>query len=473
MQLIGRKKELKTLNQAWKKEDAFILISGRHAVGKTAFIKTFADHKNHLYFAARSVSDQMNRLAFEQAFKQHLNGDIKSGDNKITWEELFRLYAEKTETGGKMLIVDNFEYLLEANGDFARTIRRAWQQFFKPNGVTLILVIGNASGQQNMMADKGFASEVTCQIALAPVTFVEMMREYPHHDFSQLMLMYAVTGGVPAYWYIFDHCINDKQVRDTIEANILNGKGIFFDEVSRLLEREVWEPSVYHSLLSALSADRSTQEELAAFTGFKIGKIRDALANLETLGYVAQTASIGKKKLFGKQRVEYHIADPMFDFWYTFVFPYYEDIKDNRSKGAKQALKKNFAQYIQKWFRQVAGEIFLVAAAQDSLPMRTDAVGEYFDDDDNKIPIVAVDEEQKKIFFGDCVFTSEAYTKKKFDYFVEKTQEIKRLKKTYKDYTWIFGVFSAYPFEQELLDYSLSEDNVLLFNGITIYSLNQ
>ena len=43
MQLIGRKKELKTLNQAWKKEDAFILISGRHAVGKTAFIKTFAD----------------------------------------------------------------------------------------------------------------------------------------------------------------------------------------------------------------------------------------------------------------------------------------------------------------------------------------------------------------------------------------------------------------------------------------------
>jgi hypothetical protein len=163
----------------------------------------------------------------------------------------------------------------------------------------------------------------------------------------------------------------------------------------------------------------------------------------------------------------------MFDFWYTFVFPYYEDIKDNRSKGAKQALKKNFAQYIQKWFRQVAGEIFLVAAAQDSLPMRTDAVGEYFDDDDNKIPIVAVDEEQKKIFFGDCVFTSEAYTKKKFDYFVEKTQGIKRLKKTYKDYTWIFGVFSAYPFEQELLDYSLSEDNVLLFNGITIYSLNQ
>ena len=76
MQLIGRKKELKTLNQAWKKEDAFILISGRHAVGKTAFIKTFADHKNHLYFAARSVSDQMNRLAFEQAYKQHLNGDI-------------------------------------------------------------------------------------------------------------------------------------------------------------------------------------------------------------------------------------------------------------------------------------------------------------------------------------------------------------------------------------------------------------
>lgn len=471
MQFIGRKRELHLLTNAWKKEDAFIVVDGRSKVGKTAFVKQFIHKKNHLYFSAGNVTDRLNQVRFAKIVKDKLGVDVMPASAKTAWEDLFRFYAEKTEDGGKILVIDHFDNLVYNNDSFLNTFKKAWQQLFRPNGVTVIIVVPNGSGKRAVLGDKGLMSEVTCRIDLAPVSFVEMMREFPHHDFSGLMLMYAVTGGVPAYWYIFDHCINDKQVRETIETNILSAHGIFFEEANNLFEREVWEPSLYHAILSGIAQEKATLDDLTLYTGVKTGRVRDGLDNLMALGYIEETTSVGKKKFFEKDRVAYRIADPMLDFWYTFVFPYYDAIKQGVAKGARENLKRTFSQYIQKWFKQVSSEIFLLASRHGAIGIKVSEVGEYFDDSDS-IDMVAVDEENKKVFFGDCVFGSEPYTKKKFDYFKEKIAGIKRIKKTYKDYTYVYGIFSATPFEQELLDYSLATENVLLFNGITVYSLD-
>jgi len=479
MPFIGRKKELKILENAWIKDEALIMVSGRRYVGKTALIKAFLHNKNALYFTAENISDTMNRLAFEKAFRKHCGSsaepekkDAKKDSRKVVnWRDLFRLYAEKTEAGGKVLVIDNFDNLVQSNTEFPKLFKSAWQQDLAPNGVMVIVVLPNSATLADLIGNKNFMNQVTQRINLKPVTFVELMKEYPHHDFNQLMLLYSVAGGIPQYWHAFNNCIDDKHFRGAIESNIMDAHGELFNEAMWLLNAEVVDFAGYNSILAGLAQGGETIQDLADRTGFKTAKVEEYLENLIILDYVTKTTSIVERRFFGRKRVEYKICDPMISFWYTFVFPYYAAIQQGKTQNARKHLKSHFFNYIQYWFRQVATEIFMTASRQDSLPLNCDEVGLYFNHDE-QIDVLGIDNTKKRVFFGDCAYSNKSYTKAEYDAFVERVQNIKELRRTFKDYEWVYGIFSAYPFESELLDYSLITKNVLLFNGITIYSLN-
>ena len=86
--------------------------------------------------------------------------------------------------------------------------------------------------------------------------------------------------------------------------------------------------------------------------------------------------------------------------------------------------------------------------------------------------ILGIDVDNRKIFLGDCNYSNQPYTMDKFEQFVSHCENIKEIKRNFKNYERVYGIFSAYPFDKELLDFALITKNVLLFNGITIYSLN-
>lgn len=477
MQFIGRKKELNILNESWRHEEAFIVVSGRRFVGKTALVQNFLNNKNAFYFSASNVSDLMNRSNFEKALKNHFgensgSEDQMSGQKTIAWKDYFKLYSEKSETGGKVLIIDNFENLVIADPDFLKIFKNAWQQQFSPNGVMVIIIMPNSATLTTVLRSKSFMSQVTRRIDLKPISFVELMKDYPHNDFNQLMLLYAICGGVPHYWYAFDNCVDDKNFKLAIERNFMDPHGELFKEAPALLNQDVWDFLEYQTILVALSEGMTAISSIAAFTGYKQALVEERLDNLMTLGYVSKDTSIVERRMFGRKRIVYRISDPMLSFWYTFIYPFYDAIKQGKSVKAKKKLKTYFAEYIQYWFKRVATEIFLTASRQGSIPIECEDVGEYFNDNGDKIDIIGIDNKHKRIFLGDCTYGNQAYTKKKYDHFVENCKNIKELKKAFRDYEWVYGIFSAYPFESELLDYSLITKNVLLFNGITIYSLN-
>ena len=134
MQFIGRKKELKLLDKAWHSEDAFVMITGRRCVGKTALVREFLKNRNALFFTAQNVSDKMNRLAFENMLYDHMgvahHGEKIDDKNVLSWKDAFKLYADTSETGGKVLVIDNFDYLMAASEDFVKIFKNAWQQIF-------------------------------------------------------------------------------------------------------------------------------------------------------------------------------------------------------------------------------------------------------------------------------------------------------------------------------------------------------
>ncbi|MBR0383095.1 MAG: ATP-binding protein [Eubacteriaceae bacterium] len=475
MQFIGRKKELKLLDKAWHSEDAFVMITGRRCVGKTALVREFLKNRNALFFTAQNVSDKMNRMAFENMLYDHM-GVSRHGDGEnqhvMSWKDAFRLYAETSETGGKVLVIDNFDHLMTASEDFVKIFKNAWQQIFSVNGVMVIIILPSSASLLELAMKKSFMDNITGHIDLKPVGYVEMMREMPHNDFNQLMFLFSVAGGIPKYWQPFSTCVDDKNFRRAIEKNFFDIHGEFYQEVPYLLQKDVWETHVYHSVLLEMSTGLTMPEEIAGATGFKLSQVENTIKNLILLGYVEKTTSIIERRLFGRKTTIYRIKDPMVAFWFTFVAPFVDEIKQGRAGRAKKKLKNHFAEYIQYWFRRVATEIFMTASRQGGVPIRCAEVGEYFNRHHEGIDILGIDVENRKVFLGDCNYSNQPYTKAKFDRFVEHCESIKEIRRNFKNYEKVYGIFSAYPFDKELLDYALITKNVLLFNGITIYSLN-
>ncbi|MGL6293355.1 ATP-binding protein [Eubacterium aggregans] len=472
MQFIGRKKELQKLQNAWASQDAFILLDGRKYIGKTTLAQAFAEGKQALYFSAGNVSDVMNRRAFEKAFIDYCGGASKaSAHTTNAWKDMLRLFADRPGTERKVLIIDNFNFLVQVDPGILSVFRHAWENILKPNFAMVVLIVPTGRLLLNMSEkSKSFMGRLTHRISLKQVTFVELMKDFSHHDFNQLMMLYAIVGGVPRYWEYFRECIEMEEFISAIGDFFLNPYGDLLDEPVKLIENEVMDPTEYHSVLSAMASGVATIADIAVLCGYKNEGVEDLMGNLLSLGFVARNTSIIEKKFSFRKAVEYQIADPLLCFWYTFVFPSYQQITAGQDSVAVEQLMAGFEEYIQAWFKKVAVEILLVACKQKTIPINCDTVGSFF----NKataVDIVGIDNTRKCLFLGDCAYRGEAYTKADYEAFVDKCEEIKELR-AYKDYDRVYGVFANRPFESDLMEYAMLTKNVLLFNGITIYSLN-
>jgi AAA+ ATPase superfamily predicted ATPase len=472
VRFIGRKQELQQLSEAWKKEDALILVTGRPRIGKTKLIKEFVKDKNHLYFAAGNQSDRLNRLSFERIFKSHFGIQAPSPDAAaVEWLELFRLYSEKTEDGGKILIIDNFDQLFFENRSFLKLFKKAWQKYFKANGVTLIVSMSDHSWNQIKQADRGAKKMWTDEIHLNAMSFTEMMMEFPHHDFNQLMVIYSVVGGVPGYWQFFNHCVNIKQIKQSIIRNVTNPYGKLFSEIPNLLEREVWRPATYHSVLKVMAEGAQTAVQIKSMTGYRMSEIRKMLNHLIELGYIQEQPLMFPKKSRKKSEQPYQIALPFVAFWYTFVFSHYDALKNDRQLSKQQSFS-GMIPYIQNWFNWVLIEMLQMVSLKKKIGMEVNQVGRYAENN-QFIPIVAVDQEGHKIFVADCAYGTKAYSKKDFESFKEHVNQMAGFNKRYRNYDIVYGVFSVYPFEKDLLDFALNVSDLILFNGLTLYSLSK
>lgn len=110
------------------------------------------------------------------------------------------------------------------------------------------------------------------------------------------------------------------------------------------------------------------------------------------------------------------------------------------------------------------------ASMKKKIGLEIDEVGAYTEND-QWIPILALDHTNHKMFIADCVYDTNAYAKSDFEKFKEKSSTLEFLNKKYGTYECVYGVFSVYPFEKDLLDYALETPNLFLFNGLTLYSL--
>ena len=195
MKFIGRQAELSKLNAEYTRDGSFVVIYGRRRVGKTTLIKEFLKKKTAFYFLATEEleSQSMKRLA--GVIARTTKNALLQKATFTDWLDLFQVIADYKPEEKKVLVIDEFPYLVKTNSAFPSILQNAWDEILKDSNVMLILS-GSLIGMMKKHAlsyDSPLYGRRTAQIRLAPLSFTDIyaVQKIP---FAQAVEQYSVSG---------------------------------------------------------------------------------------------------------------------------------------------------------------------------------------------------------------------------------------------------------------------------------------
>lgn len=267
MNFIGRKEELNTLEKEFRRDGSFVVIYGRRRIGKTTLIKEFIKDKQAFYFLATEEveSQSMKRLAGVVA---RVTGNSMLQRVTFTdWLDLFREIANYRPGEKKVLVIDEFPYLVKTNAAFPSILQNAWDEILKDSNVMLILCGSLISMMKKhaLSHDSPLYGRRSAQIRLKPLPFTDLYA-VQGQPFSQAVEQYSVTGGVPKYLEFFEP---GKNLYRQIQEVVLSKNGFLYEEPNFLLKDEVQAANSYFSIIRAIADGNHKLGKIAGVLGME------------------------------------------------------------------------------------------------------------------------------------------------------------------------------------------------------------
>lgn len=140
--------------------------------------------------------------------------------------------------------------------------------------------------------------------------------------FEEQILLYSITGGVPAYLQYFpaDCCVREK-----LRELFFTADGIFYRLVEARTREYYSASSVMRAILSAIGTETKKLQEICDYTNLTPSAAGSLLSSLASRNLVSRIVPVTENQ--GSRRALYLISDGIFRFWYTCVLPYLSEIE--------------------------------------------------------------------------------------------------------------------------------------------------
>ncbi len=450
-QFLNREKELEWLKKNYRSiQSSFLIIYGRRRVGKTELIKQFIKNKPHIYFLAGTKTEKENILELQKIMADFLKDEIFKKIKFESFEELFQEFSKKTKE--KIIIaIDEFPYLIEGNNAIPSIFQKIWDEILKEKKIMLILCGSSISMMETQVL--GYKSPLygrrTGQWKLEPFKFKNLKLFFKESSFEERLKYYSILDGIPQYLNKID---NKRNAYYNLKNKIFQKGEYLYEEAENLLRQEFREPRNYFTILQAISEGFSKYGEICNRTDLNKSLVSQYLSNLIELHIVKKEYPVTQKK--ESRNARYYLSDNYFDFWFEFIYPNKSIIEEDRQDRLISSIEKKLKKHYSFVFEEVCKEIIF-----DIYPSIV-KVGKWWYKD-NEIDIVAINEETKKIIFGEC-----KYTEKKVEIDV-----LEKLKRKAKEVKWEnkkrneeFIIFSKNGFTKELQELTKKQKNIKILN---------
>ena len=226
---IGRKKEIKYLEQLPKTKANLVVIKGRRRIGKGRFVEEFAKNKKFIRFSGippeDAITAQMQRDTFARQMSKELGLAYMTSDD---WYNIFESLVRNIQNVPCVILFDEISWMGSKDPTFLGKLKNIWDiSFSKIDGLMLILC-GSVSTwiEENIVKSTAFFGRISVYIKLDELSVSESNRFLEQQGFKgsvrEKFKILSCIGGVP--WYL-EHIDGKASADDNI-------KNLFFSQNS-------------------------------------------------------------------------------------------------------------------------------------------------------------------------------------------------------------------------------------------------
>ncbi len=470
MKFLGREKEILDLEKEYARDGGFVVIYGRRRIGKTTLIKQFIKSKTAFYFLATKEVESQSMKRFAGVIARTTGNSVMQKAAFSDWLDLFQAVADYKPNEKKVLVIDEFPYLVKVNDSFPSILQNAWDEILKDSNVMLILCGSLISMMKKhaLSYESPLYGRRTAQMRIAPLPFTTVY-ENQKLSFEEAAEQYSITGGVPKYMEFFS---DGQPLYEQIKENVLSKNGFLYEEPNFLLTDEVQVPTNYFSIIKVIADGNHKLGTIAGILGLETSALTPYLKTLSELGFIEKQVPVTERNAEKTRKGLYFISDNFLRFWFRYVYPYKGELELDNTQISLDELDKDFKEkFVAFAYEDICKEIFARLCSDKAIDFTPSKIGSYWLNDksgNTQIDVMAVDTVNKRLFAGECKYHNQPIDADVYFELVKKVDNSSEIKSAFKGYTVIYGVFSKSGFTSRMTDINNSNPNLFLINETSI-----
>lgn len=454
MKFIGRQNELSKLEAEYQRNGSFVVIYGRRRVGKTTLIKEFLKDKTAFYFLATEELESQSIKRLTGVIARTTKNSLLQKAAFTDWLDLFQVIADYRPEEKKVLVMDEFPYLVKTNPAFPSVLQNAWDEILKDSRVMLILS-GSLIGMMQKYAlsyDSPLYGRRSAQIRLLPLTFTDVYAAQ-ELSFEAAVEQYSVTGGVPKYLEFFE---DGQNLTQQLMETVLSKNGFLYEEPYFLLKSESVTAVNYFSIIKTIADGNHKLGKIAGVLGQETSALTPYLSTLSDLGFIEKQTPVTEKNPEKSRKGLYFISDNFIRFWFRYIYPYKGELELDNMQIVLDELQKDFVtKYVAFSYEDICKDIFVKLCKNGAIRFTPSRIGSYWMNDytgDAQIDVMSVDHQAKQIFAGECKYHNKPVDAPVYFTLKEKVANSPEIRKSFPGYEVTYGVFSKSGFSPRLID---------------------
>ena len=352
-------RELQRLDDLANETAQFTVLMGRRRTGKTTLMTHALEGRNYLYFFIGKKAEPLQCQYFQQQAERelglHIHGQLTSFARLL--EELLIFSKSRKLT----IIIDEFQRLEDIGNGVIGDIQQVWDKYQAEARVHLIACGSIYNMMKRIFEDRRepLFGRKTARIDLKPFSISVMkqiLKDYhPEYTSEDLLMLYAVTGGVAKYvaQLMDEGC---RSWEDMLAA-VCRPSSIFLEEGTELLVGEFGRKfQIYYSILQLIASGKTSQSEIDSIIGKNTGRYLDTLETEYSL--IRKRRPLWSKP--NSQGVKFYIDDCFLNFWFRFIESNRSLVELGKLDMLEETIRNEYTQFsglvLEKYFRQLYGE---------------------------------------------------------------------------------------------------------------------
>ncbi|MEA3424206.1 MAG: ATP-binding protein [Bacillota bacterium] len=398
----GRKEELDFLEDRYKSNQGeFVVLYGRRRIGKTELLREFSKNKSHVFYSCKETIDaEQLELFSKKLLKDNpIANYLKSFS---TWEDAFAFINDLQTKEKKLVIIDEFPYMVMNNSSIPSILQNLWDETLKNENVMIVLCGSSMSFmEKNILSEKNpLYGRATGIYKINEVDVFTSTLFFKNVNDEDKVVRYSILGGVP---YYLNQFANELSTEENIKKNILTKGSILYNEVEFLMKQELRETSVYYTIIEAVAMGNTKLNEIYTKTQIDKAKISVYLKNLIKLNIIEKEYPVTEpiKKRVKVQGGLYKLKNNYFKFYFRFVYPNISELEESDVGGVYGYMVEPFLnEYASYVFEDVCIQYMRKLNKKQSLSFRYSKIGRWWKKQ-IEIDILAMDNNENGIF-GEC-----------------------------------------------------------------------